>query len=164
MITCGDVYCTTSFTGPLSSPLLSFPARPLSIILNPTKILGRPNRPAKRERLLNSRIASALMEVVIASSSVGDAGIGCWDLHTGAEQLRLRSCSSTPRGLTSIGQRFVASSQLRDPSATSGSVFYWSWDRVSFSFLEVYIFFSFGFGFRLVLSVPLICLIIFLIE
>ncbi|XP_010061738.3 protein ROOT INITIATION DEFECTIVE 3 [Eucalyptus grandis] len=69
------------------------------------------------------------MEVVIASSSVADAGIGCWDLHTGAEQLRLKSCSSTARGLTSVGHRLVASSQLRDPSATSGSVFYWSWDR-----------------------------------
>ncbi|XP_022768749.1 protein ROOT INITIATION DEFECTIVE 3 isoform X3 [Durio zibethinus] len=66
------------------------------------------------------------MNVVIASSSI-DCGIGCWDLQTGAEQLRYKTCASPPHGLTSVGCRFLACSQLRDPSATSGHVFYWSW-------------------------------------
>ncbi|KAJ1435393.1 WD40/YVTN repeat-like-containing domain superfamily [Sesbania bispinosa] len=68
------------------------------------------------------------MEVVLASSSV-DGGIGCWDLKTGAEQLRYKSCSSPSHGLVSVGAHFLASSQLRDPSASSGSVFYWSWSK-----------------------------------
>ncbi|XP_010263521.1 PREDICTED: protein ROOT INITIATION DEFECTIVE 3-like [Nelumbo nucifera] len=68
------------------------------------------------------------MEVVIASSPV-DAGIGCWDLHSGAEQLRYRSCTSTPHGLACVGQRFLASSQLRDSSSSSGSILYWSWSK-----------------------------------
>ncbi|KAK1554006.1 hypothetical protein Q3G72_006528 [Acer saccharum] len=67
------------------------------------------------------------MDLVIASSSIAEAGVGCWDLDSGAEQLRYKSCASTPHGLTCVGQRFIASSQLREPSATSGSVLYWSW-------------------------------------
>ncbi|WVZ04556.1 hypothetical protein V8G54_017902 [Vigna mungo] len=69
------------------------------------------------------------MEVVLASSSL-DGGIGCWDLHTGAEQLRYKSCSSPSHGLVAVGPRFIASSQLREPSATSGSVLFWSWSKV----------------------------------
>lgn len=69
------------------------------------------------------------MEVVLAASSV-DAGIGCWDLQTGAEQLRYKSCASSPHGLICVGGRFLASSQLRDSSASSGFVFYWSWSKV----------------------------------
>ncbi|KAK6245229.1 hypothetical protein SCA6_008319 [Theobroma cacao] len=68
------------------------------------------------------------MDVVIASSSI-DGGIGCWDLQTGAEQLRYKTCASPPHGLVSVGRRFLASSQLRDPSATSGHVLYWSWSK-----------------------------------
>ncbi|XP_047167518.1 protein ROOT INITIATION DEFECTIVE 3 [Vigna umbellata] len=68
------------------------------------------------------------MEVVLASSSL-DGGIGCWDLHTGAEQLRYKSCSSPSHGLVAVGPRFIASSQLREPSATSGSVLFWSWSK-----------------------------------
>ncbi|KAF7816232.1 protein ROOT INITIATION DEFECTIVE 3 [Senna tora] len=68
------------------------------------------------------------MEVVLAASSV-DSGIGCWDLQTGAEQLRYKSCASTPHGLICVGGRFLASSQLRDSSASSGFVFYWSWSK-----------------------------------
>ncbi|XP_027351601.1 protein ROOT INITIATION DEFECTIVE 3 [Abrus precatorius] len=68
------------------------------------------------------------MEVVMASSSV-DGGIGCWDLRTGAEQLRYKSCSSPSHGLVSVGARFIASSQLREPSASSGSVLFWSWSK-----------------------------------
>ncbi|XP_065036490.1 protein ROOT INITIATION DEFECTIVE 3-like isoform X2 [Musa acuminata AAA Group] len=69
------------------------------------------------------------MEVVIASSPV-DVGIGCWDLRSGSEQLRYRSCSSAPHGLLSIAGRFLASSQLRDsPSSASCPIFFWSWDK-----------------------------------
>ncbi|CAD5166249.1 unnamed protein product, partial [Musa acuminata subsp. malaccensis] len=69
------------------------------------------------------------MEVVIASSPV-DVGIGCWDLRSGSEQLRYRSCSSASRGLFSIVGRYLASSQLRDsPSFASCPIFFWSWDK-----------------------------------
>ncbi|KAF5747040.1 protein ROOT INITIATION DEFECTIVE 3 [Tripterygium wilfordii] len=68
------------------------------------------------------------MELVIASSSV-DAGIGCWELHTGAERLRYKGCASSPRGLACVGGCFLASSQLREPSASSGSILYWSWSK-----------------------------------
>ncbi|KAL5705073.1 hypothetical protein ACHQM5_023419 [Ranunculus cassubicifolius] len=68
------------------------------------------------------------MELVIASSSV-DSGISCWDIHTGAEQLRYKACTSPSHGLTCVGGRFIASSQLRDSSASSGSILYWSWNK-----------------------------------
>ncbi|KAJ7958170.1 protein ROOT INITIATION DEFECTIVE 3-like [Quillaja saponaria] len=68
------------------------------------------------------------MEVVVASSST-DAGIGCWELTTGAEQLRYKSCASPPHGLVCVGGRFLASSQLRESSASSGSILYWSWSK-----------------------------------
>ncbi|EXB71793.1 WD repeat-containing protein 18 [Morus notabilis] len=68
------------------------------------------------------------MEVVVASSSV-DAGIGCWDLQSGAEQLRYKSCASPRHGLVCVGRRFLASSQLRNSSASSGSVLYWTWSK-----------------------------------
>ncbi|XP_020211750.1 protein ROOT INITIATION DEFECTIVE 3 [Cajanus cajan] len=68
------------------------------------------------------------MEVVLASSSV-DGGIGCWDLHTGAEQLRYKSCSSPSHGLVAVGPRFIASSQIREPPAAPGSVLFWSWSK-----------------------------------
>ncbi|KAI8549932.1 hypothetical protein RHMOL_Rhmol06G0063600 [Rhododendron molle] len=67
-------------------------------------------------------------EMVMASSPT-DAGIGCWDLHSGAELLRYRSCASPSHGLVCVGGRFVASSQLRESSASSGSVLYWSWNK-----------------------------------
>ncbi|KAL3514483.1 hypothetical protein ACH5RR_027200 [Cinchona calisaya] len=68
-------------------------------------------------------------ELVVASSPT-DAGISCWDLRSGAEHLRFRSCSSSPRGLTSVAGRFLASSQLRDSkSSSSGSILYWSWNK-----------------------------------
>ncbi|XVF36291.1 hypothetical protein REPUB_Repub19eG0045500 [Reevesia pubescens] len=68
------------------------------------------------------------MNVVIASSSI-DGGIGCWDLQTGAEQLRYKICASPSHGLTSVGSRFLACSQLRESAATSGHVLYWSWSK-----------------------------------
>ncbi|CAI0465162.1 unnamed protein product [Linum tenue] len=68
-------------------------------------------------------------EMVIASSSV-DAGIGCWDLKTGAKQsLHYKSCASTRHGLSAVGSRFLASSQLRDPKLASGFIYYWSWSK-----------------------------------
>ncbi|KAI5563862.1 hypothetical protein POPTR_014G027200v4 [Populus trichocarpa] len=67
-------------------------------------------------------------EIVIASSSI-DGGIGCWDLQTGTEHLRYKSCASPPHGLISVGRRFLASSQLQDPKASSGAILYWSWSR-----------------------------------
>ncbi|CAN1197458.1 Protein ROOT INITIATION DEFECTIVE 3 [Linum perenne] len=66
--------------------------------------------------------------LVVASSSI-DAGIGCWNLTTGAEQLRHKSCASTPHGLSVVGGQFFASSQLRDPKSSSGSILYWSWSK-----------------------------------
>ncbi|KAI3687130.1 hypothetical protein L1987_80821 [Smallanthus sonchifolius] len=67
-------------------------------------------------------------EVVIASSST-EAGIGCWDLRSGAEHLRYRSCASPSHGLVSVTGHFLASSQLRDSSSSSGSVLFWSWNK-----------------------------------
>lgn len=69
------------------------------------------------------------MVVVLASSSDAGGGIGCWDLHTGSEQIRYKSLSSPCHGLTSIGDRFLASSQLRDTATSAGSVFFWSWSK-----------------------------------
>ncbi|KAK6160688.1 hypothetical protein DH2020_004069 [Rehmannia glutinosa] len=67
-------------------------------------------------------------EVVLASSPT-DAGVSCWDLHTGAEHLRYKSCASSPHGLASVAGRFLASSQLRDRKSSSGSILYWSWNK-----------------------------------
>jgi pre-rRNA-processing protein IPI3 len=67
-------------------------------------------------------------EVVIASSEI-DAGISCWDLQSGAENLRYRNCSSPVHGLITVGSRFLASSQLRESSSSSGSILYWSWNK-----------------------------------
>lgn len=75
------------------------------------------------------------IEVVVASSPV-DAGISCWDLRSGAEYLRHRSCASPPHGLVCVSNRILASSQLRDDSSSSsGSIFYWSWPKVFFFLL-----------------------------
>ncbi|XP_020593021.1 protein ROOT INITIATION DEFECTIVE 3 isoform X2 [Phalaenopsis equestris] len=69
------------------------------------------------------------MELIVASSSV-DTGIGCWDLVSGAEQLRYRSCASPPHGLVSVSKRFLASSQLREsPSSSSAPIFFWSSEK-----------------------------------
>ncbi|XP_060199419.1 protein ROOT INITIATION DEFECTIVE 3 [Lycium barbarum] len=67
-------------------------------------------------------------ELVMASSPT-DAGIGCWELRTGAEHLRYRTCSSPSHGLTCVGGRFLASSQLRETKSSSGSILYWSWNK-----------------------------------
>ncbi|KAH6778247.1 Transducin/WD40 repeat-like superfamily protein [Perilla frutescens var. frutescens] len=49
-------------------------------------------------------------EVLIASSPT-DADISCWDLRTGAEHLRYKSCAFPPHGPASVADRFLASSQ-----------------------------------------------------
>ncbi|CAM8918992.1 unnamed protein product [Rhodiola kirilowii] len=67
-------------------------------------------------------------DVILASSPV-DAGISCWKLSTGEELLRHRGCASPPHGLICVAQRFLASSQLREHSSTSGSVLFWSWNK-----------------------------------
>lgn len=65
----------------------------------------------------------------MASSSI-DTGIGCWDLVSGAEKLRYRSCASPPHGLLSVSRRFLASSQLREnPSSSTAPIFFWSWEK-----------------------------------
>lgn len=68
-------------------------------------------------------------ELVLASSPT-DMGISCWDLRSGSEHLRFRSCSSPPHGLTSVAGRFIASSQVRESKSSSGSILYWSWNKV----------------------------------
>lgn len=70
------------------------------------------------------------MELVIASSSL-DSGISCFDINTGIEQFRYKSCTSPPHGLICVGGRFLASSQLRDPPAASGSILYWAWNKAA---------------------------------
>nr|GLL18249.1 protein ROOT INITIATION DEFECTIVE 3 [Ipomoea trifida] len=67
-------------------------------------------------------------ELVIASSST-DAGVSCWDLHSGAEHLSYKTCSSPSHGLAVVAGRFLASSQLRQTRSSSGSIFYWSWNK-----------------------------------
>ncbi|KAL0352015.1 UNVERIFIED_CONTAM: protein ROOT INITIATION defective [Sesamum calycinum] len=63
-------------------------------------------------------------EVVIASSPT-DAGISCWDLHTGAEHLRYKSCASPSHGLTS-SPALSCLSQIRESksSSSSGSILF----------------------------------------
>ncbi|KAG2329559.1 hypothetical protein Bca4012_020888 [Brassica carinata] len=65
---------------------------------------------------------------VIASSSI-DGGIGSWDLKTGNEQLRFKQCASHAHGLTAVGEKFLAASQLRNASGSSGPIFIWSWNK-----------------------------------
>lgn len=57
-----------------------------------------------------------------------DAGITGWDLSTGAERVRLRSCLSPRHGLTTVGQHFVVASQIQKTSS-GGSLIYWSWNK-----------------------------------
>lgn len=97
---------------------------------NPSKIPTLKTQASKTFQALIPQ--SQAMEVVVASSSI-DGGIGCWDIHTGAEQLRYKTCVSPPHGLACVGQRFLASSQVRDPSANSGCILYWSWSKVRFA-------------------------------
>ncbi|KAL6572456.1 hypothetical protein OROMI_013414 [Orobanche minor] len=67
-------------------------------------------------------------EMVLASSPTDD-GVSCWDLQTGTEHLRYKSCAAPPHGLASVSSCFLASSQIRDRKSSSGSIFYWSWNK-----------------------------------
>lgn len=69
------------------------------------------------------------MEVVLTSSSA-EEGVGCFELDSGAEHLRHKSCASPSHGLVSLGH-VIASSEIRKPSAASGSLLYWSWSKPS---------------------------------
>ncbi|CAN8278377.1 unnamed protein product [Cochlearia groenlandica] len=69
------------------------------------------------------------MEVTVIASSSIDGGIGSWDLKTGNEQLRFKQCASPSHGLVAVGEKFLAASQLRNTSASSGSIFFWSWTK-----------------------------------
>ncbi|CAI9101146.1 OLC1v1038405C1 [Oldenlandia corymbosa var. corymbosa] len=72
-------------------------------------------------------------QLVLASTN---AGISCWELRSGAGQpyAHFRSASSPPHGLTSIvfpdGNRVIAASQIPQSKKSSGSVFYWTWNKV----------------------------------
>ncbi|CAD5325280.1 unnamed protein product [Arabidopsis thaliana] len=68
------------------------------------------------------------MEITVIASSSIDEGIGSWDLKTGTEQLQFKPCASPSHGLTAVGEKFLASSQLSARN-TSGSIFYWSWTK-----------------------------------
>lgn len=68
-------------------------------------------------------------DVILASSPI-DAGISCWKLSTGEELLRHKGCASPSHGLICVAQRFIVSSQIRDNPSSSGSVLYWSWNKV----------------------------------
>ncbi|CAA0385217.1 unnamed protein product [Arabidopsis thaliana] len=68
------------------------------------------------------------MEITVIASSSIDEGIGSWDLKTGTEQLQFKPCASPAHGLTAVGEKFLASSQLSARN-TSGSIFYWSWTK-----------------------------------
>ncbi|KAL6552685.1 hypothetical protein OROHE_008049 [Orobanche hederae] len=67
-------------------------------------------------------------EMVLASSPTDD-GVSCWDLQTGTEHLRYKSCAAPPHGVASVSGCFLASSQIRDRKSSSGSIFYWSWNK-----------------------------------
>ncbi|KAF3531286.1 hypothetical protein DY000_02040463 [Brassica cretica] len=76
-----------------------------------------------------SKAKLSCMEIsVIASSSI-DGGIGSWDIKTGTEQLRFKQCASPAHGLAAVGEKFLAASQLRNASGSSGSIFFWSWNK-----------------------------------
>ncbi|RZC45672.1 hypothetical protein C5167_038619 [Papaver somniferum] len=67
---------------------------------------------------------------VIMASSILDAGISCFDIEIGAEQLRFKSCASTPHGLISLCKRFFVSTQVHEFSSySSGYILYWLWTK-----------------------------------
>ncbi|CAN6893247.1 unnamed protein product [Brassica oleracea] len=54
--------------------------------------------------------------------------ISC-SVKTGTEQLRFKQCASPAHCLTAVGDKFLAASQLRNASGSSGSIFFWSWNK-----------------------------------
>lgn len=71
-------------------------------------------------------------QLVLAASST-DAGVAAWDLRTGAEAIRHRTCASRPRALTVVAGRFLAASQA--PAGNSAPIHYYHWDKVNHSTL-----------------------------
>lgn len=69
------------------------------------------------------------MEISIIASSSIDGEIGSWDLKTGKALLKFKPCASPAHGLTAVGDKFLAASQL-NASGSSGSIFFWSWNKV----------------------------------
>ncbi|CAA7056015.1 unnamed protein product [Microthlaspi erraticum] len=78
------------------------------------------------------------MEISIVASSSIEGEIGSWDLKTGKALLKFKPCASPAHGLTAVGDKFLAASQLRkdrnasDSSGSgsnSGSIFFWSWNK-----------------------------------
>ncbi|KAG8046915.1 hypothetical protein GUJ93_ZPchr0008g13701 [Zizania palustris] len=65
-------------------------------------------------------------QLVLAASSA-DAGVAAWDLRTGAEAIRHRTCASRPRALTVVAGRFLAAAQA--PAGSSAPIHYYHWDR-----------------------------------
>uniref|UniRef100_A0A0E0EAD2 Uncharacterized protein n=1 Tax=Oryza meridionalis TaxID=40149 RepID=A0A0E0EAD2_9ORYZ len=65
-------------------------------------------------------------QLVLAVSST-DAGVAAWDLRTGAEAIRHRTCASRPGALTVVAGRFLAASQA--PAGNSAPIHYYHWDK-----------------------------------
>ncbi|XP_078171355.1 protein ROOT INITIATION DEFECTIVE 3-like [Carex rostrata] len=71
-------------------------------------------------------------EIIIASSPV-DTGVNSWGLNSGTKLLNYKACSSPRHGLTSVGSRFIASSQIpASRSASTAPIYFWSWDKPQF--------------------------------
>jgi pre-rRNA-processing protein IPI3 len=73
-------------------------------------------------------MAPPSQHLVLAASSA-DAGVAAWDLRTGAEAIRHRPCSSRPRAITAVADRFLAAAQA--PAGNSAPIHYYHWDKVS---------------------------------
>ncbi|XP_047073359.1 protein ROOT INITIATION DEFECTIVE 3 isoform X1 [Lolium rigidum] len=71
-------------------------------------------------------MAPPSQQLVLAASSA-DAGVAAWDLRTGAEAIRHRPCSSRPRAITAVADRFLAAAQA--PAGNSAPIHYYHWDK-----------------------------------
>ncbi|KAJ6826824.1 protein ROOT INITIATION DEFECTIVE 3 isoform X1 [Iris pallida] len=66
-------------------------------------------------------------EVVMASSSSLDSGIGSWELRSGSERTRYRSSATPPRSLLSLPRRNLLLSS--SSSNNNNQILFWSLDR-----------------------------------
>ncbi|KAJ3693328.1 hypothetical protein LUZ60_008808 [Juncus effusus] len=67
--------------------------------------------------------------IIIASSPL-DTGINSWALNSGTKLLNYKTCASPRHGLTPVGSRFIASSQIpASHSAASAPIYFWSFDK-----------------------------------
>lgn len=115
-------------------------------------LLSKPSGPAASPKTLKNwrdelgaasnspdRLTEALIWTSIDGTGAGAGFIGDGRRHR-LLGLALR-CRAPPlpvllspsHGLVCVGGRFLASSQLREPSASSGNVLYWSWNKVSYA-------------------------------